>query len=84
MTIQLYELQSCPFCIRVREKLEELGVEYESHYVPAPHGQRTEVKELSGQTGVPVIVDPEHDVEGMYESRDIVAYLERVYGDDGN
>jgi glutathione S-transferase len=27
-----------------------------------------------------VLVDPEHDVEGMPESDDIVAYLEKTYG----
>jgi glutathione S-transferase len=36
---------------------------------------------VSGQTGVPVLVDEEHGVEGMAESDDIVAYLERTYGD---
>jgi glutaredoxin 3 len=36
---------------------------------------------VSGQTGVPVLVDTDHDVEGMPESDDIVAYLDRTYGD---
>ncbi|MEF8777341.1 MAG: glutathione S-transferase N-terminal domain-containing protein, partial [Natronomonas sp.] len=40
----------------------------------------TEVKEISGQTGVPVIIDEEHDVDGMPESDDIVAFLEETYG----
>jgi glutathione S-transferase len=80
--IELYEIEGCPFCIRVKRKLDELGLDYVSHYVPAPHGQRTEVRELSGQTGVPVIVDHEHDVHGMYESADIIAYLEETYGEN--
>ena len=41
----------------------------------------TEVEAVSGQTGVPVLVDPDHGVEGMPESDDIVAYLEETYGD---
>ena len=77
--LELYELQGCPFCIKVQRKLDELGLEYESHSVPRRRSQRTEVKEISGQTGVPVLVDPDHDVEGMPESRDIVAYLEETY-----
>ncbi|OYR52864.1 glutaredoxin, partial [Halorubrum sp. E3] len=44
------------------------------------HGERTEVEEVSGQTGVPVLVDEEHGVEGMSESDDIVEYLEETYG----
>ncbi|MDL5362753.1 glutathione S-transferase N-terminal domain-containing protein [Halalkalicoccus sp. NIPERK01] len=77
--IQLYELQGCPFCAKVKGKLDELGVEYDSHMVPASHAERTEVKEISGQTEVPMIVDPDHGVEGMAESDDIVAYLEETY-----
>jgi glutaredoxin 3 len=48
--------------------------------VPSAHSKRTEVKEVSGQTGVPVLVDTEHGVGGMPESDDIVAYLEETYG----
>lgn len=78
--ITLYELPGCPFCIRVIDKLDELGLEYDRIQVPRSHGDRTEVKEVSGQTGVPVIIDEEHGVDGMPESSDIVAYLEETYG----
>ena len=77
----LYELEGCPYCAKVTRKLDELGLEYESRMVPRAHSERTEVEEVSGQTGVPVLVDEEHGVEGMPESDDIVAYLERTYGD---
>ena len=79
-TITLYELTGCPFCIKVSDKLNELGIEYESVEVPRAHGQRTEVEAISGQTGVPVLVDEEHGIEGMAESREIVKYLEETYG----
>jgi len=78
--IELYELEGCPYCAKVIKKLEELGLDYEPHMVPADHGERTEVKEVSGQTAVPVLVDEEHGVEGMPESDDIVEYLEQTYG----
>jgi glutathione S-transferase len=78
--LQLYQLSSCPFCIKVRRKLDELGVDYETHEVPRSHHERTEVEAISGQTGVPVVVDEDHGVEGMPESRDIVRYLEETYG----
>ena len=77
--LELYELDGCPYCAKVTSKLDELGLEYESHKVPRSRGQRTEVKEVSGQTGVPVLVDHENGVEGMAESDDIVAYLEEEY-----
>ena len=75
----LYELPGCPYCAKVVTKLEELGVEYESREVPRSHGERTEVEEVSGQTGVPVIIDEANDVHGMPESDDIVEYLEQQY-----
>ncbi len=79
-TITLYELPGCPYCTKVIDKLNELGVEYDSIEVPRSHDERTEVEEVSGQTGVPVIVDEDHGVDGMAESDDIVAYLEKTYG----
>ena len=78
--IQFYELDGCPFCAKVRSKLDELGVEYDSHSVPSSHAERTEVEEISGQTEVPMIIDSDHDVDGMSESDDIVAYLDETYG----
>lgn len=78
--IELYEVTGCPFCRKVTQKLDELELEYESHTVPASHSQREEVKEISGQTGVPVLVDHEHGVDGMAESAAIVEYLEETYG----
>ena len=79
MSLKLYELDGCPYCAKVKRKLDELGLEYESVMVPSSHSKRDEVKEVSGQTGVPVLVDEEHGVEGMPESDDIVEYLEETY-----
>lgn len=78
--LELYELDGCPYCAKVVDKLNELGLDYESHEVPSSHSERTEVEEISGQTGVPVLVDSDHGVEGMAESDDIVEYLEETYG----
>ena len=80
MTLRLYELPGCPYCAKVKDKLAALDLDYESVEVPSSHAAREEVKEVSGQTGVPVLVDTEHGVEGMAESADIVDYLEQTYG----
>jgi glutathione S-transferase len=77
--LELYELEGCPYCAKVKRKLDELGLEYESHMVPRSHSERDEVKRVSGQTGVPVLVDPDNGIEGMPESDDIVEYLETTY-----
>ncbi|SEH37902.1 MULTISPECIES: glutathione S-transferase N-terminal domain-containing protein [Halopenitus] len=78
--IVLYELEGCPYCAKVKRKLADLDLEYDSRMVPQSHAEREEVEAVSGQTGVPVLVDEEHDVEGMPESDDIVEYLEETYG----
>ncbi len=77
----MYDLPGCPYCARVRSKLDELGLDYDVIEVPRSHGDRTEVERVSGQTGVPVITDESNGVEGMNESADIVEYLEETYGD---
>ncbi|MFB6078184.1 MAG: glutaredoxin family protein [Halarchaeum sp.] len=77
--LELYVLPGCPYCAKVTSKLDELGLDYVEHEVPSSHAQRDEVEQVSGQTGVPVLVDPDHDVTGMPESDDIVAYLEETY-----
>jgi glutathione S-transferase len=81
MALELYELPGCPYCAKVKRKLDELDLDYQSHEVPADHGDRDRVQEVSGQTGVPVLVDTDHGIEGMPESDDIVEYLERTYGE---
>ncbi|MFC6752778.1 glutathione S-transferase N-terminal domain-containing protein [Halorubrum tibetense] len=78
--LQLYELPGCPYCAKVKDTLAELDLEYESIEVPRSHGERTEVEEVSGQTGVPVLVDEANGIDGMSESDDIVAYLQKTYG----
>ena len=79
--LHLYVLPGCPYCAKVEEKLHELDLEYSTTEVPRSHDARDQVEEVSGQTGVPVLVDEDHGVEGMPESDDIVAYLEKTYGD---
>lgn len=77
--LELYRLPGCPYCAKVETKLEELDLEYESHNVLPFRFLRFEVKSVSGQSGVPVLVDPEHEIEGMAESDDIISYLEDTY-----
>lgn len=76
----LYELQGYPYCVKVKDKLSDLNLEYESRMVPSTHAEHREVEEVGGQIGIPVPVDEEHSVEGVPESNDIVDYFEETYG----
>lgn len=79
-SLTLYKLDGCPYCQKVIDKLEEHEIKYDSISVPSEHSERDSVKEVSGQTSVPVISDPNNDIEGMNESDDIIEYLENEYG----
>lgn len=78
--LELYRLPGCPYCAKVERKLDALDLEYTTHTVLPIRFLRFEVKSVSGQSGVPVLVDPAHDITGMPESDDIIEYLERTYG----
>ncbi|MFB6143751.1 MAG: glutathione S-transferase N-terminal domain-containing protein [Candidatus Nanohaloarchaea archaeon] len=76
--LELYQFEGCPYCSKVREKMTELGLDFIARQVE-PNGDRERVREVSGQTGVPVLKDPNTDTV-MPESDDIVEYLEEHYG----
>ncbi|MBX0294459.1 glutaredoxin family protein [Haloarcula nitratireducens] len=78
MSRTLYQLDGCPYCEKVADRLDELDVEYETVWVDALHSDRDEVKRVSGQRGVPVLVDEEYGVT-MAESDRILEFAERSY-----
>ncbi|WP_115863046.1 glutaredoxin family protein [Halorussus litoreus] len=75
MSIVLYSLDGCPYCEKVEEALDDHGVEYETEWVEGLHSTRDEVKRVSGQRAVPVLVDEDRGVT-MAESDNIVEYVE--------
>lgn len=81
MSLTLYRLEGCPFCEFVVDELEELGVDYDSVWVEGPHSEREEVRAVSGQRQVPVVVDEEYGVV-MSQSARILEFLAATYGDE--
>jgi glutaredoxin len=77
MSIELYALDGCPFCEKVHDALAAAGIDYETHWVEALHSKRNEVKRVSGQRGVPVLVDTDRGVT-MAESDRILEYVEQT------
>jgi glutaredoxin len=78
MAITLYQLDGCPYCEKVADRLDELDVDYETVWTEALHSERNEVKRVSGQRGVPVLVDEERGVT-MPESERILEFAEESY-----
>lgn len=77
MAIQLYALDGCPYCEEVHDALEGADIEYETEWVDALHSHRDEVKRVSGQRAVPVLVDDTRGVT-MGESAKILNYVDRT------
>ena len=75
--LEVYQFEGCPYCSKVRGKMSELGIDFIARQVDKK--DRSRVEEVSGQTGVPVLKDPNTDTV-MPESDDIVAYLYEEYG----
>lgn len=78
--ITLYSRVLCPYCRRVRRTLDDLCLEYEERRVSVLPPLRGEVKAISDQWRVPVLVDEAQGLEGLAGSADIVRYLEETYG----
>ena len=78
MSVTLYQLDGCPYCEKVADRLDELDVEYDSVWVESLHSDRDEVRRLSGQRQVPVLVDEQRGVT-MAESENILEFVATTY-----
>lgn len=78
--IKLYQFETCPFCIKVRNKLGELGLEYGKIEVPRDKEseERKFLFEKSNVRTVPVI-----EIDGKFtgESEDIIEKLQNLEQD---
>lgn len=83
--LELYQAEGCPYCVKVRSKLTELGLSYVIHNPrTAKRDNRNEqpyedLMSIGGKDQIPFLVDKERG-ESLYESDDIVDYLEQHYG----
>jgi glutathione S-transferase len=77
--LELYDFEACPYCRKVREVLCELDLDYLVHPVAHGSARRAELKHLGGKVQVPYLVDPNTHTR-LYESDDIVDYLNERYG----
>lgn len=80
MGLVLYRLEGCPYCEVVVDELERLDLAFESVWTEGLHSRRNEVKRVSGQRQVPVLVDDEYGLT-MAESARIVEFLRTTYGE---
>ena len=83
--LELYQAEGCPYCEKARQKLSDLGISYVIHnprsHSGETHNEQThnELETLGGADQIPFLVDHQRG-EAMYESDDIVEYLDEHYG----
>ncbi len=76
--LELYQKEGCPFCQKVRARMTELDLDYICRNVRDGSKKEDMLIKLGGKVQVPFLVDSDKGV-AMYESDDIVKYLEKNY-----
>lgn len=79
--LALYHRPACPFCMRVCVALARLDVPIERHNITADPEARRELVTGGGRQQVPCLrIDESPQTRWLYESADIIAYLEAQFG----
>ena len=74
--IDLYILETCPYCKKVLAFMEEKGIKANLIPIEEKSNEESLIK-LGGKRQVPFMVDKDRNVQ-MYESGDIIEYLKTV------
>ena len=80
-SLTLYEFRTCPFCIKVRHEIRHLSLNIERRDARKNALHREQLIHGGGRLKVPClrIVNEDGDVEWLYESDDIIAWLRRRF-----
>ncbi|WP_025822528.1 glutathione S-transferase N-terminal domain-containing protein [Shewanella marina] len=78
--LKLYQYPACPFCVKVRRGIRRLGLNIE--LVDAKQEQNKQIlASQGGKIKVPCLrIEQDNKVTWLYESNDILAYLQDNYG----
>jgi len=77
----LYQYEACPFCVKVRRSLKRHVLNIETRDVKRNGVAREELLAGGGELQVPClrIAEGDEDYRWMYESSDIIRYLEERF-----
>ena len=76
--LTLYQYEACPFCVKVRRAMKRQRLNIETRDVKRSEAARSELLSGGGDLKVPClrIMEGERGIQWMYESKDIIGYLE--------
>lgn len=74
----LYQYQACPFCVKVRRAMKRQALSIETRDVKRSETAKEELLAGGGNLKVPCLktADKQGDVRWIYESSEIIDYLE--------
>lgn len=80
--LALYQFTACPFCIKTRRAMHKLGLKVEKRDAMNNAQARHELEQQGGRIKVPClrIQKPGKQDVWMYESKDIISYLQQRFG----
>ncbi len=75
--LSLYQLYACPFCVKTRRAIHRLNVEIDARDINKNADYRTQLEQGGGRIKVPCLrIEKDNEIQWMYESNDIIKYLE--------
>lgn len=78
--LALYQFHACPFCVKVRRAMHALNIKVELRDAKDNAQFRQELLEQGGRVKVPCLrIEEAGEVRWMYESNDIIAYLQKRF-----
>lgn len=78
--LELYQFEGCPYSKKVREKMTELEIDYIIRNVSPEKEARERLVKISGQAGVPTLVDIDQDLIIAGDEEKIIDHLKKHYG----
>lgn len=80
--LSLYQFKACPFCLKTRRAIERLGLKIECRDANTNAKYKEELTTQGGQFQTPClrIENAGAAATWMYESSDIIEYLQRRFG----
>jgi glutaredoxin len=80
--LALYQFKTCPFCIKVRREIRRLSLNIELRDARNDPSNRQALLQGGGAVKVPClkITDEQGNSQWMYESADIIQYLQQRFG----
>ncbi len=74
--LDLFVLESCPYCRKVMDFLDKENIEYHKIDISDKESENSLIQ-IGGKRQVPFLVDVERNIQ-MYESKDIIEYLKTI------